>query len=195
VAHPDALDEGERGDAVSVQMFTSAAVAVQRFEYDETRDVILDLETGTDFVPEEGTYTAADGTTLSPGYRDVIRWTNYERVLSSPAIRGPFLRVFLWTFVFAVLSVVSSFVMGLGSALALNDPRMKFRRVTRSLLIVPDALPSFMTGPVWQGLLNTAVGPTWFDAQKHERTARAGSCTGRVAWRGSCPARAPELSR
>jgi arabinogalactan oligomer / maltooligosaccharide transport system permease protein len=159
VTDPDALDEGERGDAISVQTFTSAAVAVQRFEYDDTRDVVLDLETGTEFVPEEGTYTAADGTTLSPGYRDVIGWTNYERVLTSPAIRGPFLRVFLWTFAFAVLSVVSSFVMGLGFALALNDPRMKFRRVTRSLLIVPYALPSFMTALVWQGLLNTSFGP------------------------------------
>jgi arabinogalactan oligomer / maltooligosaccharide transport system permease protein len=159
VTDPDALDEGERGDAISVQTFTSAAVAVQRFEYDPATDVVLDLETGTEFTPTDGTYTAADGTTLSPGYRDVIGWTNYERVLTSPAIRGPFLRVFLWTFAFAVLSVVSSFVMGLGFALALNDPRMKFRRVTRSLLIVPYALPSFMTALVWQGLLNTSFGP------------------------------------
>ncbi len=159
VTDPDALDEGERGDAISVQTFTSAAVAVQRFEYDPATDTVLDLETGTEFTPTEGTYTAVDGTTLSPGYRDVIGWTNYERVLTSPAIRGPFLRVFLWTFAFAVLSVVSSFVMGLGFALALNDPRMKFRRVTRSLLIVPYALPSFMTALVWQGLLNTSFGP------------------------------------
>jgi arabinogalactan oligomer / maltooligosaccharide transport system permease protein len=36
---------------------------------------------------------------------------------------------------------------------------MKFRRVTRSLLIVPYALPSFMTALVWQGLLNTSFGP------------------------------------
>ena len=159
VTDPDALDEGERGDAISVQTFTSAAVAIQRFEYDPATDTILDLETGTEFTPTEGTYTAVDGTTLSPGYRDVIGWTNYERVLTSPAIRGPFLRVFLWTFAFAVLSVVSSFVMGLGFALALNDPRMRFRRVTRSLLIVPYALPSFMTALVWQGLLNTSFGP------------------------------------
>jgi ABC-type sugar transport system permease subunit len=80
-------------------------------------------------------------------------------VLTSPAIRGPFVRVFLWTFAFAVLSVVSSFVMGLGLALALNDPRMRYRRITRSLLILPYALPSFMTALIWQGLLNTSFGP------------------------------------
>jgi arabinogalactan oligomer / maltooligosaccharide transport system permease protein len=52
-------------------------------------------------------------------------------VLTSPAIRGPFLRVFVWTFVFATLSVLTTFVLGLGLALALNDPRMKLRRTGR----------------------------------------------------------------
>jgi arabinogalactan oligomer / maltooligosaccharide transport system permease protein len=36
---------------------------------------------------------------------------------------------------------------------------MKLRRTTRSLLIVPYALPSFMTALIWQGLLNTSFGP------------------------------------
>ncbi|MFO8154415.1 MAG: ABC transporter permease subunit, partial [Thiohalospira sp.] len=47
----------------------------------------------------------------------------------------------------------------LALALALNDPRLKLRRTTRSLLIVPYALPSFMTALIWQGLLNTSFGP------------------------------------
>jgi arabinogalactan oligomer / maltooligosaccharide transport system permease protein len=159
VTDPDALEPGERGDAISVQTFTTAAVAVQRYEHDPDRDVIIDLEEGTEYAPVQGTYTAPDGTVLRPGFREVVGFTNYERVLTSPAIRGPFVRVFLWTFAFAVLSVVSSFVMGLGLALALNDPRMRYRRITRSLLILPYALPSFMTALIWQGLLNTSFGP------------------------------------
>jgi arabinogalactan oligomer / maltooligosaccharide transport system permease protein len=159
VTDPDALEPGERGDAISVQTFTTAAVAVQRYEHDADRDVIVDLEEGTEYAPVQGTYTAPDGTVLRPGFREVVGFTNYQRVLTSPAIRGPFLRVFLWTFAFAVLSVISSFVMGLGFALALNDPRMRYRRFTRSLLILPYALPSFMTALIWQGLLNTSFGP------------------------------------
>jgi arabinogalactan oligomer / maltooligosaccharide transport system permease protein len=159
VTDPDALEEGEQGDAISVQTFSTAAVAIQRFEYDEDRDVIIDLETGTEYSPVQGTYTAADGTILRPGFRDVIGFRNFERVLTSPAIRGPFLRVFAWTFVFAIGSVVTTFVVGLGLALALNDPRMKFRRLTRSMLIIPYALPSFMTALIWQGLLNGTYGP------------------------------------
>jgi arabinogalactan oligomer / maltooligosaccharide transport system permease protein len=159
VTDPDALDEGERGDAISVQTFSTAAVAVARFEYDQQSDTIVDLEDGTVYAAVSGTFTAADGSTLRPGFREVIGFRNYERVLTSPAIRGPFARVFVWTFAFAVLSVVTTFVAGLGLAMALNDPRMRLRRVTRSLLIIPYALPSFMTALIWQGLLNTTYGP------------------------------------
>jgi ABC-type sugar transport system permease subunit len=80
-------------------------------------------------------------------------------VLTSPAIRGPFFRVFLWTFAFAFLSMFTTFVMGLALAVALNDTRMKGRRLTRSLLIIPYALPSFMTALIWRGLLNQSFGP------------------------------------
>jgi arabinogalactan oligomer / maltooligosaccharide transport system permease protein len=159
VDDPDALAEGEVGDAISVQTFSTAAVAIQRLDYDEARDVIVDRIDGTEFTAVDGTYTSPEGETLRPGFRAVIGFDNFVTVLTSPAIRGPFLRVFAWTFAFAVLSVVTTFVMGLGLALALNDPRMKGRRVTRSLLIIPYALPSFMTALIWQGLLNQSFGP------------------------------------
>jgi arabinogalactan oligomer / maltooligosaccharide transport system permease protein len=159
VDDPDALAEGEVGDAISVQTFSTAAVAVQRLDYDDARDVMVDRIDGTEFAPVDGTYTSPDGETLRPGFRTVIGFDNFVTVLTSPAIRGPFLRVFAWTFAFAILSVVTTFVMGLGLALALNDPRMKGRKLTRSLLIIPYALPSFMTALIWQGLLNQSFGP------------------------------------
>jgi arabinogalactan oligomer / maltooligosaccharide transport system permease protein len=161
IAGEDAEELGVEGEgtAISVQTFNSAAVAVQSLEYDTDAGVIRDLEDGTVYTPVNGTFTAPDGTTLRPGFREFIGFDNYQRVLTSPAIRGPFLRVFVWTFVFAILSVLTTFVLGLALALALNDPRMKLRRSTRSLLIVPYALPSFMTALIWQGLLNTTFGP------------------------------------
>jgi arabinogalactan oligomer / maltooligosaccharide transport system permease protein len=161
IAGEDAEELGVEGEgtAISVQTFNSAAVAVQSLEYDADAGVIRDLEDGTVYTPVNGTFTAPDGTTLRPGFREFIGFDNYRRVLTSPAIRGPFLRVFVWTFVFATLSVLTTFVLGLALALALNDPRMKLRRSTRSLLIVPYALPSFMTALIWQGLLNTTFGP------------------------------------
>jgi arabinogalactan oligomer / maltooligosaccharide transport system permease protein len=159
VTDPEAVDEGEEADAIAVQTFSSAAVAVQGFEHDAARDVIVNTVDGTEYRPIEGTYTSADGETLRPGFRDVVGFRHFDRVLTSPAIRGPFLRVFLWTFVFAMGSMVTTFALGLGLALALNDPRLKFRRLTRSLLIIPYALPSFMTALIWQGLMNQSFGP------------------------------------
>jgi arabinogalactan oligomer/maltooligosaccharide transport system permease protein len=153
------LDEDTGADAISVQTFSSAAVAITALEHDPVADTITDTTTGQVYRPVAGTYTADDGSTLRPGYRDVIGFANYQRVLTSPAIRGPFLRVFLWTFAFAFLSMLTTFVMGLALAMALNDPRIKGRRLTRSLLIIPYALPSFMTALIWRGLLNQSFGP------------------------------------
>jgi arabinogalactan oligomer / maltooligosaccharide transport system permease protein len=155
----DELDVDATADAISVQTFNTAAVAVQGLEYDPATGVMRDLETGTEYRAVNGTFTAEDGSTLRPGFREIIGFDNYRRVLTSPAIRGPFFRVFVWTFAFAILSVLTTFVLGLALALALNDPRLKLRRTTRSLLIVPYALPSFMTALIWQGLLNTSFGP------------------------------------
>jgi arabinogalactan oligomer/maltooligosaccharide transport system permease protein len=66
--------------------------------------------------------------------------------------------VFIWNVVFALLSVVTTFALGLGLAVALNHPGMRGRRVYRSLLILPYALPSFMTALIWAGMFNQEYG-------------------------------------
>jgi arabinogalactan oligomer/maltooligosaccharide transport system permease protein len=43
--------------------------------------------------------------------------------------------------------------------MALDDIRVRGRRTYRSLLLIPYALPSFMTALIWQGLLNQQFGP------------------------------------
>jgi arabinogalactan oligomer / maltooligosaccharide transport system permease protein len=146
-------------DAITVQSFSTAAVARQGLIYDPSRGVIVEQDTGVVFRAVDGTFTSEDGRRLTPGYREVVGFANFARVLTSPAIRGPFLRVFVWTFAFAVLSVLTTFALGLSLALALDDPRLRFRRLTRSVLLVPYALPSFMTALIWAGLLNTTYGP------------------------------------
>ena len=39
-----------------------------------------------------------------------------------------------------------------------NDKRMRGRTIYRSLIIIPYALPAFMTALVWRGLLNRTFG-------------------------------------
>jgi arabinogalactan oligomer / maltooligosaccharide transport system permease protein len=138
--------------------FGEAFVQQQRFQYDEDRNVMVDTETGVEYTDQEGAFVSAEGRSLEPGWQTVIGFDNYSRLFTDEQINGPFVRVFVWTFIFAVLSVVFTFFFGLFLALVFNNDRMRFRKISRSLLIIPYAVPSFMTILVWQGMLNQQFG-------------------------------------
>ncbi len=147
-------DEG----TIRVVTVTTAAVYDPLFRYDEETGTFASTETGVVYEAIDGTFTASDGSTINPGYSAFIGWDNFTRIVTSEAIRGPFVRVFIWNYVFAILSVVIAFAFGLGLAIALNHPLMRGKRIYRSFLIVPYALPSFMTALIWQGMLNQRFG-------------------------------------
>ncbi|HUP27022.1 MAG TPA: ABC transporter permease subunit, partial [Chloroflexia bacterium] len=105
-----------------------------------------------------GTFTAPDGKTISPGFPVVVGLQNYSRVITDPNIRGPFIGVFIWTIVFAFLSVLLTFSVGLGMALVLNDPKLPFRSIFRSLIILPYTIPAVISVLIWVGLLNPIYG-------------------------------------
>ncbi len=139
---------------------TTAAVYNRLYEYDAQTDTLTNLETGEVYTPVQGNFTSAAGESPEdiPGWSVVVGFDNFKRILTSEAIRGPFLRVFVWNYVFAVLSVVLTFALGLLLAITLNHPTLRGRRVYRSLLIIPYALPSFMSALIWRGLLNQDFG-------------------------------------
>lgn len=126
--------------------------------YDADTETVTDLTTGTVYSIVDGRFTAADGQTLSPGFQSGVGFSNYSEVLTGTTFRGAFPKVLLWTIAFSVLSVVTTFAFGLGLAMVLNEKRMRGRKIYRSLVIVPYALPGFMTALVWRGLLNTTFG-------------------------------------
>ena len=135
--------------AIQLQSLTTAARAETTRTYDEERDVLVDTGTGVEYQPLDGNFVSDDGDVLQPGWVAVTGPGNYTRAFTSPLIRGPFLRVFAWNYGFAIGSVFLTFALGLGLALALNEPRLRSRRLYRSLLVIPYALPSFLTDPVW----------------------------------------------
>jgi arabinogalactan oligomer/maltooligosaccharide transport system permease protein len=137
---------------------TSAASYESLFDYDPATGTLTDTETGLVYEPVEGHFRAPSGETLQPGWRTLVGFSNFARIFTSEAIRGPFARVFIWNFAFAILSVATTFAAGLGLALALNHPTMHGRRIYRSLLILPYALPSFMTALIWAGMFNQEFG-------------------------------------
>jgi arabinogalactan oligomer/maltooligosaccharide transport system permease protein len=57
-----------------------------------------------------------------------------------------------------VLTVFLSFFTGLLLAIALNKSGMRFQRFYRSMVLIPWAMPGFISLLVWQGLLNDDFG-------------------------------------
>jgi arabinogalactan oligomer / maltooligosaccharide transport system permease protein len=138
---------------------TIANEVVPTLVYDPADDTFKDIETGTIYSDNgEGSYESAAGATLEPGWRTHVGLQNFKTILTDPLIRDPFVRVFIWTFVFAFVSVVIQFAIGLFLAITLNKPGLKLRRTQRALLVLPFAMPAFLAVLVWQGLLNDEFG-------------------------------------
>lgn len=112
---------------------------------------------------------------LAPGFKTGIGFDNYRRMLNDSNFRGPFFKVFLWTIVFAGLTVLCSTIIGMTLAVMLNWEALRFRTIYRTLLFLPYAVPGFISILVFKGLFNQNFGeinvilhalfgikPTWF---------------------------------
>jgi ABC-type sugar transport system permease subunit len=121
--------------------------------------VVTDQQTGLEYTSQDGFFVAADGSRLLPGFIENVGARNFVRALTDPNISGPFLGVFIWTLVFAALTVAFAFAVGLGLALVLNDQRLPVKGLLRTLIIVPYTIPGFISILIWVGLLNPLYGP------------------------------------
>ena len=130
----------------------------QRYRYDPATDTLLDTQTQSTCSTVVGAFSCPDGRQLDPGWREVVGFTNFVRVIADGRFRGPFVRVFTWNIVFAVASVALTFAVGLTLANALQDTRLRGRPLYRSIFIIPYAVPGFISAIVWRGLLNDQFG-------------------------------------
>ena len=106
----------------------------------------------------EGFYVAADGDRLQPGYKVAVGFANYARMLADQEFRGPFLSIFVWTVLFAALSVALSLGVGCTLAVLLNWEALRYRTLYRTLLFLPYAVPGFISILVFKGLFNQNFG-------------------------------------
>jgi arabinogalactan oligomer/maltooligosaccharide transport system permease protein len=63
------------------------------------------------------------------------------------------------TLLYAVVCVGLFFAVGLGLALLLTGPYVKFKTLFRTLIIVPWAAPAVLTAPIWKFFFNGDFGP------------------------------------
>ncbi|GGV61414.1 MULTISPECIES: carbohydrate ABC transporter permease [Streptomyces] len=107
---------------------------------------------------------------------------NYRDILFGPTAYDRFWSHFVWTVVWTALCVLLHYAIGLGLALLLNR-KMRGRTVYRLLLILPWAVPTFVTVFSWRvlladsGALNQLLGhlhlpqPAWLEDTFWQRFA------------------------
>jgi arabinogalactan oligomer/maltooligosaccharide transport system permease protein len=145
--------------AIRPEGLDSAVELQPSLRFDKRGDRFVRIADGVAFKDNrKGSYVAAGGEELEPGWKANVGLDNFSRIIHNPLIRKPFLRVFAWTIAYATLTVMLSFAVGLFLAIALDKQGMRFQKLYRTLLIMPYAIPGFLSLLVWQGLLNDDFG-------------------------------------
>jgi maltose/maltodextrin transport system permease protein len=134
--------------------------AYQRL-YQRNPDLSLtNKQTGERIAPNmrTGFYETASGEQILPGFRVNVAGANFARMFTDEKFRGPFLRVFVWTVVFAGVTVVLTAGLGMLLAELLSWESLRFAGLYRLLLFLPYAVPSFISILVFKGLFNRNFG-------------------------------------
>lgn len=123
------------------------------------------------------------GDKLSPGYTVSIGADNFTRVFTDEGIQKPFMAIFVWTVVFSVLTVILTVALGMVLASLVQWESLRGKAIYRVLLILPYAVPSFISILIFKGLFNQSFGeinmmlsalfgikPAWFSDPTTART-------------------------
>lgn len=121
---------------------------------------LTNLKTGEVLRPnfETGFYETAAGEQIAPGFRVNVGWSNFERLFGSAELQAPLLSVFIWTVLFAALTVLFTFSVGFVLATVLSWEALRFKTAYRVLLFLPYAVPGFISILIFRGLFNENFG-------------------------------------
>jgi ABC-type sugar transport system permease subunit len=152
------LSFGEGDWVVQISSLDRAAELQPLYHYDPEKDVLVNQETGVEYSPTAGNFISSTGERLTPGFQISVGIDNFVQFVKSPALQGPLVRIILWNFAFAFLSVAMTFSLGLFLAIIFSDPGLRGRKLIRTLLLIPYTIPSLITIMIWRGLLNPELG-------------------------------------
>ncbi|WP_058234444.1 ABC transporter permease subunit [Devriesea agamarum] len=167
--------------AIRISGVNQAFRGTKTLRYDASQDAIVNSATGETFrVGMVGTseyFVNADGKPAFPqSWLQGVGFANYTRLFTDASIGSQFARALGWNLIFAFGSVLLTFALGLFLAIVLNDDRIRGKRVYRSFLLLPYAVPGFIALLLWAnfynrdfGLINQTLGlhidwlgdPTW----------------------------------
>ena len=157
-------DDAEDG-SIRTREGSTGAIYRSTLTWDEDAQTLTNTATGLVYSPNDrGQFEAPDGSRLQTGWYVGVGFENFVRAVTDTGYAKPLLRITVWTFAFSILTVLSSFFVGLIFALIFNDPRIKGLKVWRTLFILPYAFPAFLSALLWRGMLNAEFGVVneWF---------------------------------
>lgn len=137
------------------------------WKQDPADDSFTNVRTGARIVPDHDSgrfVLVADspagraGDPVGPGFRTNVGLSNYTKVFTDKGIQGPFIKIFIWTVVFALGSVACSLAVGMILAVLLEWKELQGRKVYRTLLVLPYAVPAFISILIFKGLFNQNFG-------------------------------------
>lgn len=154
------------GDDIRMSGLRKFASVAPLYTLQEDGETLVNNETGDVLKPnmDVGFYQPVDangeftGNTISPGFVVGIGTHNFERVWKDDGIKEPFISIFIWTVIFSVCTVAFTLVIGLVLANIVQWEELKGRSVYRVLLILPYAVPAFISILIFKGLFNQSFG-------------------------------------
>ncbi|WP_096273911.1 carbohydrate ABC transporter permease [Paucisalibacillus globulus] len=93
--------------------------------------------------------------------RNLLSWVGFDNFVDLVNIgvwKDTFFSVFTWTIVWTVVATTLQIVLGFFLALLVNDKRVKFKRTIRTVLILPWAVPAFVSILIFSALFNPTFG-------------------------------------
>lgn len=89
---------------------------------------------------------------------DWVGFDNFTSLLTVPIWRNTFFSVLAWTLVWTFVATTLQIALAMYLAVIVNDPRMKFKKMIRTVLILPWAVPGFVTILIFSALFNDNFG-------------------------------------
>ncbi len=143
--------------------YTLSTIPVIENGHNVEKTVLVNTLTQQPVVEHDHAFWNVDPTTgkqtMIIGYYGNAGLSNFSSLLTNKQITSPFLTVFIWTFEWAALSVFFTFSVGLILAIVLNNRNMRLRSIYRTLLIIPWAIPGFISIIIFRvGFFNVSFG-------------------------------------
>lgn len=128
--------------------------------YDQATDTLTNTVTGQVYVVQDARFVPknGEGPAFPQKWAENVGLKNFQTILTDPTIRAGFLKIFGWNVVFAGLSVGTTFILGMLLALLFNDDRLRGKGYYRALLVLPYAIPGFVTALLWASMFNQDFG-------------------------------------